>query len=59
MIVEWGTSSGDSWKQRVCEMNYRGTLKTKICVFLFSFLFFPLLFISLKLIIISSVNKLM
>ena len=44
MIIEWGTTSSDSWKQRVyglCGMNDRGTLKTKLCVvFFFSFFFF-------------------
>ena len=47
MIFEWGTTSGDSWKQRVCGLKDRGTLRPKLCVFFivfFSFLLFFLLF---------------
>ena len=55
MIIEWGTTSGSSSKQRVyglCGLNDRGTLKTKICVFFsfpfyFFFLFFSLRFIEI------------
>ena len=59
MIFEWGTTSSDSWKQRVCGLKDRGTLKSKICVFFLSFLFFSssFLLVSLKLIILSFVNK--
>ena len=53
MIFEWGTTSGDSWKQRVCGLKDRGTMK--ICVFfffsfslLFFFLFFSLRFIEIN-----------
>ena len=55
MIIEWDTTSGDSWKQRVyglCGLNDQGTLKTKICVVLFvlfCFFSFFFLFDSLKL----------
>ena len=41
MISEWGTMSGDSWKQRVCVLKDLGTLKTKIYIYIFV-LFFPL-----------------
>ena len=57
MIFEWGTISGDSWKQRVCGLKGRGPLKSKICVYFFLFLFIlffsSFLFVSLKLIILS------
>ena len=56
MIIEWGRTSGDLWKQRVyglCGLNDEGTLKTEICVFslFFLFMFFSssFLFDSLKL----------
>ena len=59
MIFGWETASGDSWKQRVCGLKDRRTLKSKLCVFFFSFLFFPLffLFVSVQLIILSFGNK--
>ena len=43
MIFEWGTTSGDSWKQRVCGLKDRGTVK--ICVFFLFFFFFLFPFI--------------
>ena len=55
MIFEWGTTCGDSWKQRVCGLKDRGTLKSKLCVFFSS----SFLFVSLQLIILSFVNKFM
>ena len=64
MVFERDTTSSDSWKQRVCGLNDRGTLKTKICdnVFFFSFYLF-FLFFSLCVIEISYtlsfVNKFM
>ena len=62
MIFEWGTTCGDSWKQRVCGLKDRGTLKSKLCGFL-SFLFYffssSFLFVSLQLIILSFLNKFM
>ena len=56
--IRMGTTSGDSWKQRLCGLKDRGTLKSKICVCVFFFVcvcvfvffcccfFFPLFFSS-------------